>query len=190
MKQPTFLEGVAVAFALSAVVSGLMLALQWIMPLGFLSRLLISGCGLFYILYLLSRSRSRTGRITIITIYTLVAISCWVLAVPIALYLCIHILLIWLVRSLYRYSSVLAALADLGLSGLALAASIAAWLHTGNLFLSLWTFFLIQALYVAIPVSFQVGVRPGRNTDQPIEPDRFAYAQRAAETAVRKLSSI
>jgi len=190
MKQPTFLEGVAVALVLSAVSTGLMVAFEWFMPIGLLGRLLISGMGLFYILYLLSRSGQRAGRITIVAVYVLFAVGCWVLALPIALYLVIHIGLLWLVRSLYRYASVLSALADMGLTGLALAASIAAWLHAGNLFLSLWTFFLIQALYVAIPVSFQLRTGARHGTDQSIGADRFEYAQRAAETVLRKLSSI
>ena len=101
----------------------------------------------------------------------------------------LHIGLIWLVRSLYFYASVVSALTDLGLSGLALAAAVWAVTHTGSLFLAIWCFFLVQALFVAIPHALSgkaaPGIQPAADRD-----DRFERAHRAAEAAVRKLSSI
>jgi hypothetical protein len=95
---------------------------------------------------------------------------------------------VWLNRSLYRYSSLLCALADLGLSALGLAAAIWAATHTGSLFLGIWCLFLVQALFVAIPSNM------GRNIAETSaglgDEDRFRRAHRSAELAVRRLSSI
>lgn len=188
MKQPTFFEGVAVAVAASLLGSTLYSVLSSVFPAGAVLRLLIAGIGLAYVLYLLSRSRERLGRVTVVAGWTLVTGVIWFIEPPLMLLVLVQLGLIWLIRSLYFYSSVLPALADLGLNGLSLAAAIWATGQTGSVFLSLWCFFLVQALFVAIP-----GRLSRCNRQIPAGPeieDRFQHAHRAAETAVRKLSSI
>ena len=98
---------------------------------------------------------------------------------PLLLYLALHVGLLWLVRALYHYASVLSALADLGLNGMALAAAVWASTHTASLLLSTWCFFLVQALFVAIPRDLR-----DRRVAQgaPTAPaDRFQQAHRAAQ---------
>jgi len=188
MKTPTFLEGVLVALVASLVGSVLFTALAPSLGSAAVLRLLISGIGLGYLLYLLRRSRERVGRITVVAVWGLAALALWLLHPPFALYLALHIGLVWLVRSLYFYASVLSALTDLGLNGLALATAIWAITHTGSLFLGVWCFFLVQALFVAIP--HELGAKGARQPSAANPDDRFQHAHRAAEAAVRKLSSI
>jgi hypothetical protein len=128
------------------------------------------------------------GRVTVVAGWILVTGVTWFIAPPLLLFVLVQLGLIWLIRSLYFYSSVLSALADLGLNGLSLAAAVWAAGQTGSVLLSLWCFFLVQALFVAIPTRLSRGNRekPGG----PEKEDRFQRAHRAAETAVRKLSSI
>ena len=188
MKQPTFLEGVAVALTASLLGSALYSVLSSAFPAGAVLRLLIAGIGLAYVLYLLSRSRERVGRVTVVAAWTLVTGVIWFIEPPLLPYVLVQLGFIWLTRSLYFYSSVLPALADLGLHGLGLASAIWAAGQTGSVFLSLWCFFLVQALFVAIPARLN-----RRNRETPAGPeneDRFQRAHRTAEAAVRKLSSI
>jgi len=114
--------------------------------------------------------------------------AAWFIAPPLMLYLLVHLGAIWLVRSLYFYSSVLSALADLALNGLGLAAAIWAVTRTDSVFLGIWCFFLVQALFVNIPDSMRrkAGTRESANA----RTDRFQHAHCVAEAAVRKLSSI
>lgn len=188
MKQPTFFEGVALALAASLLGSALYNVLSSVFPAGAVLRLLVAGISLAYVFYLLSRSRERVGRVTVIACWTLVAGVLWFIAPPLMLYGLMHLGLIWLIRSLYFYSSILLALADLTLNGLSLASAVWAARQTGSVFLSLWCFFLVQALFVAIPTRLSRG-----NRETPagaVDRDRFQRAHRAAEAAVRKLSSI
>ena len=106
---------------------------------------------------------------------------------PLLLYVCGHLGAVWLIRSLYFYSSVLSALADMGLNGLGLAAAIWAVTRTGSVFLGIWCFFLVQALFVFIPKS--INHKPGTTRVGHESEDRFQHAYRVAEAAVRKLSS-
>ncbi len=186
MKQPTFLEGVVVALAASCVGAVVYAALTLVFPGAWVLRLLIAGIGLGYVLYLLSRSRERVGRVSVIALWSLVAAATWLLQPGLLVYVLVHLGLIGLIRSLYFYAGLLSALADLGLNGLSLAAAIWATLQSGSIFLSIWCFFLVQALFVAIPTSLDRTPQYGRSQSE----DRFERAYRAATAAVRKLSAV
>jgi hypothetical protein len=187
MKQPGFLEGVSVAIAASLAGSVLYTALNVVFPGVPVLRLLIAAIGLAYVVYLLSRSPERVGRITAAAAWLLVAGVLWFTKPPLLLYVCGHLGAIWLIRSLYFYSSALSAIADMGLNGMSLAAAIWAITRTGSVFLGLWCFFLVQALFVIIPRS--ISRKPDASRAGHESEDRFQHAYRIAEAAVRKLSS-
>jgi hypothetical protein len=188
MKTPGFLEGAAIALSASIFGSVTSRALTLFFISSMVMRLLIMAIGLGYVVYLFSRSRERVGRITTITLWLLVAGIAWFTAPPLILYLMVHLGLIWLIRSLYFYSSLVSAIADLGLNGVSLVAAIWAANQTGSLFVSIWCFFLVQALFVAIPANMKQKAGQ-KQTGEPHE-DRFQHAYRTAETAFHKLSSI
>jgi hypothetical protein len=184
MKRPSFLEGVAVALAASLLGSLVYTVLAPLFGSAVILRLLIAGAGFGYLIYLLRRSPERVGRITLICLWGLAATAAWILNLPLLHYLALHLGLIWLARSLYFYSSLLSALADLGLTAFSLAAALWAMNHSHSLFLGIWSLFLVQALFTFIPASLQ------RRDKALPETDRFDRAHRAAETALRKLSSV
>ena len=188
MKKPRFSEGVVFALAASVFGSALYTVLGSVYPAAAVLRLLIAGIALAYVFYLLSRSRERVGRVTVVVCWSLATGILWFVAPPLLIYILVHLALIWLIRSLYFYSSVLAALADLILNGLSLIAALWAARQTGSVFLSLWCFFLVQALFVAIPARLSRGTR--ETNAGPDNIDRFQRAHRSAEAAVRRLSSI
>jgi len=187
MKQPTFMEGVGVALAFCLTGGVLYTTMETVFP-GFpILRLLIAGIALTYVIYLLSRSPERVGRVTAASTWLLIATLLWFLQPPLLLYVIVHLGMIWLIRSLYFYSSALSALTDLVLNGLGLSAAIWAITRTGSVFLGIWCFFLVQALFVMIPRSIRHktgSVQTGYEND-----DHFQHAYRIAESAVRKLSS-
>ncbi len=187
MKRPTFFEGVAVAVAASVSGAALFAVLTAAFAGGAVLRLLIAGIGLAYVLYLLARSRERVGRVTVVTAYLALAAATWFVAPPLPLYVVAHIGMIWLIRSLYFYSSALSALADLGLTGLSLAAAVWAGIHSHSVFLAIWCFFLVQALFVVIPASWRRSRDKASIAD---DADRFECAHRVAQAALRRLSSV
>lgn len=184
--KPGFLEGVGVALLLSIAGAAVFAMFHPFMAVGFLLRLLLGGISLFYVLYLLMRSRERVGRVTVLTVWLLASVIIWLFYPPILLYATLHLALIWLVRSLYFYSGVLPSLLDFGLNALAILLAVVAGLHTESLFVGLWCFFLCQALFVFIPSTVQHKPALSR---QGVE-DRFERAHHAAMAAVRKLSSV
>ncbi len=155
-----------------------------VVPGGLPLRILIAGLGLGYVLYLLKRSGYRIGRLTTLAAWALLAGAIGFVQPALPLYLLVHVGALWLIRSLYFYSSVLAALADLGLNAASVVAAVWALRYTGSVFLGIWCFFLVQALFAAIPPALP------RNQNIPGEPeaeDRFQQAYRVAEAALRHL---
>lgn len=187
MTKPGFLEGVGVALAGSVLGSLTYSILGLVMPAAAVLRIVIAGLSLAYILYLFGRSRRRTGQVTIVIIWSLMMLMLWFFSSSILLFIAVNLILIWLVRSWYFHTCLPALLADLMLNGFALLAAAWAVTQSGSLLLACWCFFLVQALYTAIPQrSPQTHqAMPGACTDA----ERFQRAQRTAEAALQRLSS-
>jgi len=188
MKRPTFFEGVWVAMLASIAGGVVFTTLASFFSAGAVLRVVITGIALCYVLYLLSRSSERSGRIAVLTLWIIAVAAAWLFTPSVPLYVVFHAGMIWIIRSLYFHSSATGSLADLGISGLSMAAALWAGLQTQSLFLSIWCFFLTQALFVAVPAA--VNTQRSRSMGQEIGEDRFENAHRAAEAALRKFSSI
>jgi hypothetical protein len=185
MKRPAFIHGVIVAAILGFFASAVVATFTPLMGLGAIIRLVIPGLALAYLLYLFSRSGERVGRVTTLTLWTVVAAVTWWAAPPLPLYLLIHVAAIWLVRSLYFYSGMLPALLDLGISTLSISAAVWAITRSGSVFLATWCFFLVQALFVVIPPAIRNRQKPGNNP--AADNASFERAKRHADAALRQL---
>jgi len=187
MKTATFAEGIFFALITSLVSSVLLFSLSSLFSSSVLIHLIISGITLGYILYLLSRSKERIGRVIVVTTW-FIGITClWFAWPPITLFILGHVISIWLIRSLYFYSSLISSLMDLTLNSFSVAIAFAVASHTNSLFLTLWCFFLSQALFVMIPKSIS---KSTTNTSKHFNnQDDFQQSFRAAEAAVRQLSN-
>ena len=188
MKRPSFIEGVGVALALSLTAAISYHALAWVLPGAWALQVLTAAVALGYVLYLLARSPGRVGRTSTLGLWALTTLATLSLEPSLGLHVLVQMGLIWLIRSLYFYSSVLAALADLGLSGLGLSAALWAAERSGSLFLSLWCLLLVQALFVAIPSHLRRNTKPIELSSEADE--RFERAHRTADNALRRLSTL
>jgi len=187
MKKPTFWDGVVVALLASLAGATGFFALSFLFTEEMAIRLAISGLAFFYSLYLLSRSGERIGRITVMLLGCLLSAAVWLFYPPLTLFLILHVLSIWLIRSLYFYSRLFPSLADMGLCLFGIASAFWTLHHTGSPFLTFWCFFLIQAVFVAIPTgNRQTFADEAALSNSEVE---FKRAYQAAEAAVRKLST-
>lgn len=185
MKRPTFLHGVGVAAVLGFFASVVIATLTPFVGLGAVVRLMIPALALAYLLYLFSRSGERTGRVTTLTLWAVLALASWWLQPPLALYFLLHAGAIWLLRSLYFYAGVVPALLDLGLSAFSIAAAAWALTRSGSVFLATWSFFLVQALFVTIPPALRR--RQTVTPDATVPDDDFERARQRADAALRLL---
>ncbi|GAB4346951.1 MAG: hypothetical protein Kow006_06080 [Gammaproteobacteria bacterium] len=185
MRRPGFLEGVGIALVASVVGGILFPGLSAMLGGDRALRLMIAGMGLFYLLYLLSRSDERVGCLTAFAVWLVAALGLWLMESSLPLYVMMHLSLVGVVRSLYYHSSLISVLGDFGLVVLGLAAGTWALFETGNLFLVLWCFFLVQALFVFIPSRREPSVQ--FLATRPDVEDRFRHAQSVAEAALGRL---
>jgi len=185
MKRPSFFHGVILAAVLGFFASAVVATLTPFIGLGAVLRVVIPALGLAYLLYLLSRSNERVGRVTTLSLWGVLAAVTWWVAPPLPLYLLIHVGAIWLARSLYFYSGVMPALMDLGLGALSVSAAVWAASRSGSVFLATWCFFLVQALFVVIPPAVKRSHSAERNT--AADGEKFEHARRQADQALRQL---
>jgi hypothetical protein len=186
MRRPSFFHGVVVALVIAAAAGAMYPALAPMLGAGTALRLIVPVLALAYLIFLFRRSTGSTGRITTVAVWLAVSAAAWLVAPPIPVYLLIHAGLLWLVRSLYFYSSAIPALLDLGMSALSVSAATWAMSRSGSLFLAVWCFFLVQALFVAIP--HRLG-RLAHEDAGEIDDDAFERARRRADAALRQLFS-
>jgi len=185
-KSPTLLEGSILALVLSIAASLFFSIMSSLLSGGFVFRILVSLICLIYLLYLFSRSQEKTGKITVFSLWLLAALLNHLLTDSVLFYITIHISIIWLVRSLYFYNSVLSSLIDLFVTTAALLLSIISWNHTGSLLLSIWCFLLIQSLFVFIPR--QAWRSSGYVPSTTMTNVTFENAYNNAEAALKKLN--
>lgn len=185
MSRPTFAQGVFVAaiFALAASVAATALAPASII-FG-VSQSIVIAIALAYLLYLLHVSGERLGRVTVLSVWSAMVIGLWLFDASFSLVLLAQLGAMWLVRSLYFYSSALSAFCDLGLNFCAVAVAYWAAVHTGSVLLSVWCFFLVQALFVAIPRAARCPSDYSHNASADTE--EFECARLRAEQALRQL---
>jgi len=186
-KSPTLLEGSILALVLSIAASLFFSIMSSLLSGGFVFRILVSLICLIYLLYLFSRSQEKTGKITVFSLWLLAALLNHLLTDSVLFYITIHISIIWLVRSLYFYNSVLSSLIDLFVTTAALLLSIISWNHTGSLLLSIWCFLLIQSLFVFIPR--QAWRSSGYVPSTTMTNVTFEKAYNNAEAALKKLNT-
>jgi hypothetical protein len=184
-KRPSIGQSILFGLGLSLGGAALLAAVAPFAGYGTALRGVIALLGLAYVLYLVGKSGERVGRMTTIVAWLAAAVVVWLAGLPLVAYVLVHVGLVWLARSLYYYSGVLPALADLGLTLLGCAFAVWAAQRSGAAWLALWCFFLAQALFVLIPQSLA-----GRASEPADAADlSFNRAHRAAEAAVRRLSS-
>lgn len=187
MQRLSFIDALLFAVALSVIGAGLALVLAPLCSGVLLSRGLCTALALAYVLFLLVRSRLRSGRVSLLVMWLLAALAITLFAPTLLAMVAAHLVLIWLTRALLFHRSGLTALADLALCALSLAAACWALLHTGSVFISLWCLLLVQAACALLPA--RLGKPPTPDQRDTNDDQRFAQAARAAEQALQALSA-
>ena len=176
-----FAEGAGVAFALSLMATliyrGCAVLLGTSVSLATLFVLLLS----LYALYLLKRSNRSAGKPTAVIAFISFALLLNSFSLPLAIVAGVLMPAVWVLRCFFYRQGVIDSVLDLGLSAAALIAAIAAATATQSIFITVWTFFIVQALHVSIPL-----LGEGRPTNPA---QQFECAYTSAETAIRQFYS-
>ncbi len=185
MKKMTFNKGVMFAFVASLFSTICFSVLSGVLDSDLLMKSISSVVIFVYLVYLMQCSNIRTGRPTIILIWSILSVVLVYLVDSFVLFLMLQILLIWLVRSLFYYSGAITSLIDLCLTVFSFFVAIWAIAHTDSLFASVWSFFLFQATFVFIPENFKADRKTA--TGQINEFERSFYQ---TQVAIKQLSMV
>jgi hypothetical protein len=185
MTRPTFWREAGVALALSIIGAIMFHATAIFIGSGTALRLVIAASALAYAVLLMRGLRARSGRVLAIAAWLALDIALFVFQPPLLFWLLAQAFAIWLLRCWCCYGSVVTAFADGALCLFALAAAMVGASHSHSVFLALWSFFLVQALFVLIPET----LRPRIAVASPDDEDRFDQAHRSAEAALRRLTA-
>lgn len=185
MKRPSLWREIGVAFALSLVGAVGFHTLVAFTGAAAALRFIVLGLGAAYGLSLLAVVPTRIGK----TVAVIVAgglgaglivldpsLPAWVLTLTSG---------IWLLRCCYLHGGPGAALKDAALSTFAISAARYGASHSRSLFLALWAYFLVQALWTLIPAV--AAPAPAASPDAG-GASRFDQAERTAEAALRRLT--
>jgi len=186
MKAPSFFEGVGIALASAFVGSILFTVLPSITGTRLALYIMISIISLGYLLYLLKRSEEHVGRWVVSLAWLTVTIAAWIWNPGMLAFCILNAAMIWLIRCLYFYNGILISLVDLLLILFGFAAAFWAMSNTQSLFLSIWCFFLAQALFPSLINLW--ATKPKQQIDSRAK-DSFNTARKNAEAAIHKLST-
>jgi hypothetical protein len=189
MHRPTLLEGVLVALVLSLSASPLVVLVQLATGSLLAWKIVVMVLAYTYMCYLLARSERRSGRVTLglLALTVLLASLLCNLRFPTILLLCVT--LMWTVRSFAHSRSLVSAVLQGGVCVLGCGAALMVYGHSSSLALALWSFFLIQAIFVFIPAQFMRQAAAPSGTTLGDAPDDFGQAYHAAEQALERLTT-
>lgn len=191
MRQLSFMSGAAVAFTLALTAGTAVLVFAPAVGMSSLLKLLASSLGFLYLVWLIRGSRRRSGHLVALAFWGVLSVGTWFFAPTLSMYLLVHIAAIWLIRSLLVYAGLFPALLDLGLTAVSATAAGLAFSRSGSVFLATWCFFLLQALFVAIPIRVsQIRVAPkscSTGLDDEVDNEAFETARRRGDAALEQL---
>ncbi len=189
MGKTSLWHGILAACLLSAFSVPLMLGLQ---GFGGSSTVFIVVLGTGYLAYLLAVSPSRRGRFVLGLGSAAILIGACVVSPAAVVTGTLAVGLIWLVRSVLFYAGILPALWDGVLCALSVVCAFGTAVSTNSLWLTVWVFFLLQALFIYIPQRFarsQHGPSGQRGqAESSSQGDAFARAHRVAEAALQAMA--
>ncbi len=182
MERTTAFEHVVRAALLTGLCIPLSTAMSLFAPAALTVHFLIGTLAFIFVLLLLRKGGMRTGRLTLaILAFSLLAAGS--AAFGLRGFCLLAILVIWAVRSLLSYSSLLLSGADLALSLAAFSAAYWVLGASGSLLLAVWTFFLLQGFSSWLPKNFT----PCEKKFAPETNDRFDRAYFSAEDALKRV---
>ncbi|GAB4190901.1 MAG: hypothetical protein Tsb002_19110 [Wenzhouxiangellaceae bacterium] len=187
MRALGFWRSVALAIGLSVLGTALWHLLSLMMGSILAVQMSIAAMALVYALVLLRCQRGRSGRLAAFSAWLLLSLG--LMAAPVSLlgFALAQLAMLWLMRSVYSYRTLLPALGDAAISGIAVLIAIWTLLHSHSLLLTLWSFWLCQALVALLPPRFPTG-RDDHDRHSPSSL-RFDQAHDRAREALAVLAS-
>ena len=187
MKRPSILSGLAFALIATVFAVPVWWGLQTALPFSLAFRLTLLSASLAYCFYLLRTVQNRVGTLSLATANLVIGMVLCCLPVTTPSVAGALAVVITLNRSLLFHRSLIAIAFDglVSLLGLILGSYLFA--KMGSIPAVVWSFFLVQSLFVMIPrrLSEKAHPFPAREDEEQLDP--FLRGQRQAEAALKQM---
>ncbi len=189
MKRPTILAGIAFAFVVAVFAAPAWWGLRVAVPAAIAFRVVTLGGYLAYCVYLLRTAKTRVGALSLAVANLVVGLGLAFLPITITAVVGALAILVSVNRSLLFQRSLVATAFDgvTSVTGLVFAGYL--FNQTGSMPTALWSFFLVQSVFVVIPPRFpkESGL-PSETETKRVDP--FVHGQRQAEAAMERIVQI
>lgn len=183
MKMTALVQHIVLAFVLTSMAAANQLLLCLFFSGSLSVKLNLSATVFFYLCWLIWRNPMPAGRLTLLTGNLMVILMGLFSGLHLSTLLVMFPAMIWLTRSLLRYSGLVAVSTDLALCLISTGAFYAVLAGDRGSVAALWCFLLLQALHTLIPSR--------KSLDKPAptasSPDSFNQALQTAESALQHL---
>lgn len=186
MKRPSLFAGIAFAFVIAIFAVPLWWGLRTTLPFFWAFRMGAVVPYLAYCTYLLLAARARVGVITLSAVNLVIGVVLFSIPISNPLAVSTLVAMVTLNRSLLFHRSLVSVASDGMVSGLGLMFAGYLFSATGSVPAALWSFFLVQSVFVMIPPRFSEGGLPFSNAEKD-EVDPFQRSQRQAHEALHRL---
>ena len=189
MKRPTILAGIAFAFVVAVFAVPAWWGLRVALPAALAFRVVTLSGYLAYCAYLLRTAQTRVGALSLAAANLVMGLGVAFLPISTPTVVGSLALLVSLNRSLLFQRSLVAMALDgvTSVAGLVFAGYL--FNQTGSVPTALWSFFLVQSVFVVIPARFPA--ESGRPSQAEADgADAFVHGQRQAEAALERIVQI
>lgn len=185
MKRRSLIQNIGIAMLLTIIAAFAGFIFHQVIGWNEVVRLVMMVVTVVYLVYLIYQSRVRAGKLTLTIICLTISLFGFFFVEQSGFLLVIAAGMIWVVRSLLNYSSILPVITDLGLCIFSLAGAGWAFSISGSIGAAVWCFYLMQSLYCLIPQ--QYGETKQVAAAEP-SVDHFDHAYQSAEEAIRQIA--
>ena len=189
MKRPTVFAGIVFAFVVAVFAVPAWWGLRVVLPVAIAFRVITLGGYLAYCVYLLRTAKTRVGALSLAVANLAIGPGLAFLPITTATVVGALAILVSVNRSLLFQRSLVATALDgvTSVAGLVFAGYL--FNQTGSVPTALWSFFLVQSVFVVIPPRFpkESGL-PSEAETKGVDP--FVHGQRQAEAALERIVQI
>ena len=187
MKKLEFITGAGWGLLLAVLAAAFYFVCSFILPVTFTLYLTLSLTALAYIAFMLMYSRVANGKLIYFSAAMLLMTAALLLQISILFYAGLLTVIIWMTRVCYFHRSLTGLLTDAPLSAASVAVAVWAFAHSHSIFLTIWSYLLIQALISPSILPWLSGKKCNEPADFGHSTNQFLRAQRIAENALQKL---
>lgn len=187
MMRLSFSHSLVVAVIMTATAGVVYFPVAMVLGNGLAVRVVITLLSAAYGIYLLARSEERSGYLLLAMVWLLAVLATWFIFPKLAVYIAIHLGLMWLTRALYHCSGPIACGFDFVLHVFAYSATLWAAVTTNSIMAATWCLFLTLALFSFIPDASSSNTSGNAHSKDP-SGRAFHDALRTARAAAEKLA--